>query len=188
MDDARRILIGSVRESFGRAVYSHKTQETCADILLGRLKWIRGSQIVLSGLATAGYANAVFGTSTPAASIIGLTVSTALLIINAYLKESDLGQVAQKHRQAGSDLWLIREQYQSLLADLEIGAQPIQEYQKRRDDLIKQLYEVYRGAPSTNSKAYRIAQKKLQKLEDMTFTDEEIDKFLPKELKKTAVK
>ncbi|AIL59253.1 hypothetical protein [Pseudomonas alkylphenolica] len=35
-----------------------------------------------------------------------------------------------------------------------------------------------------NYAAYRAAQKPLQKLEDMTFSDEEIDAFLPKELKR----
>ncbi|WP_415752724.1 hypothetical protein [Salmonella enterica] len=40
------------------------------------------------------------------------------------------------------------------------------------------------GAPSTNYKAYSMAQKALKELEDMTFSDEEIDKFLPTELKR----
>jgi DNA repair ATPase RecN len=95
-------------------------------------------------------------------------------------------QIAQQHRQAGSDLWLIREECESLLADITMGQQPLDELLKRRDDLIKRLYEVYRGAPSTMPKAYKKAQEALQKLEDMTFSDAEIDKFLPKELKSKA--
>jgi hypothetical protein len=51
-------------------------------------------------------------------------------------------------------------------------------------DLVEQLHTVYSGAPSTTFKAYKKAQKALQKLEDMTFTDTEIDAFLPKELKR----
>lgn len=35
-----------------------------------------------------------------------------------------------------------------------------------------------------NCAAYRAAQKALQKLENMTLSDEEIDAFLPKELKR----
>lgn len=40
------------------------------------------------------------------------------------------------------------------------------------------------GAPSTTFKAYRKAQEALQKSEEMTFSDGEIDAFLPKELKR----
>jgi hypothetical protein len=43
---------------------------------------------------------------------------------------------------------------------------------------------VYSGAPSTNYKAYTQAQKALKELEDMTFSDDEIDAFLPTELKR----
>ena len=56
--------------------------------------------------------------------------------------------------------------------------------QTERDDLLKQLHEAYSGSPSTTFQAYRKAQEALQKLNDMTFSDEEIDAFLPKELKK----
>jgi len=61
---------------------------------------------------------------------------------------------------------------------------PIEALQAQRDRLMKELFEVYRGAPSTMPKAYTAAQQALQKLEDMTFSDAEIDAFLPKELKR----
>jgi len=46
------------------------------------------------------------------------------------------------------------------------------------------LHVVYSGAPSTTFAAYTKAQEALQQQEDMTFSDAEIDAFLPKELKK----
>jgi len=54
--------------------------------------------------------------------------------------------------------------------------------------VIEQLHAVYEAAPSTNSKAYKQAQEALQKHEDLTFSDKEIDAFLPKELKRTALR
>jgi len=56
---------------------------------------------------------------------------------------------------------------------------------KERDSLVVALHSVYSGAPSTNLKAYKIAQLSLQKYEDMTFSDSEIDAFLPSDLKRT---
>ena len=185
LDDNRSsIILATVRESFGRVVYSNKTHEKCADILQERQRRIRLAQIGLSALTTAGYVSAILGANNRLASVLGLSLSTILLAINSYLKDYDLGQIAQKHRQAGGDLWLIREHYQSLIADIMMGAAPIEELLERRDDLIERLHEVYKGAPSTMPKAYRAAQNALQNLEDMTFSDAEIDAFLPKELKK----
>lgn len=47
-------------------------------------------------------------------------------MLNSYTKKYDLGEIAQKHRQAGSDLWLIREQYLSLLVDLAMRQKPME--------------------------------------------------------------
>jgi hypothetical protein len=45
----------------------------------------------------------------------GLIVSNGLLALNSYTKNYDLGELGQKHKQAANDLWLIRENYLSLL-------------------------------------------------------------------------
>lgn len=46
----------------------------------------------------------------------------------------------------------------------------------------------YGEIPSTNYAAYGAAQKALQKLEDMMFSDEKVDAFLPKELKRKVLR
>jgi len=181
---SRDILDGQLRESYGRVVYSHKTHEKCADILLTRQRRIKLWQIILSAVTTAGFIGAAFGNG-KAPAILGLIVSTILLALNSYTKSQDLGEIAQKHRQAGSDLWLIREQYLSLLVDVKMREKPIEALQEQRDKLVQQLHKIYRGAPSTTPAAYREAQNALQKMEDMTFSDAEIDAFLPKELKRS---
>jgi len=180
---SRSILEGQLRECYGRVVYSHKTHEKCADILLCSLSRIRIWQIVLSAITTAGFIGAVFGAGKIGA-VLGLIVSTVLLALNSYTKNYDLGELAQKHKQAANDLWIIRESYLSLLVDIAMKERPLEGLQKQRDELIKQLHAVYSGAPSTTYKAYKRAQQALQKLEDMTFSDAEIDAFLPKELKR----
>lgn len=180
---SRAILEGQLRECFGRVVYSHKTHEKCADILLARLSRIKLWQIILSAITTGGFVATVFGAGKVGA-LIGVLVSAALLALNAYTKNYDLGELAQKHRRAGADLWIIREKYLSLITDLRIGGKPIEALQGERNDLLEELHSVYSGAPSTTFQAYKKAQEALQQLEDLTFSDEEIDAFLPKELKK----
>ena len=182
-NESRRILEGQLRECYGRVVYSHKTHEKCADILLSRLSNIKLWQIILSAITTAGFISMVFGAGRVGAAI-GMIVSTALLVLNAYTKNYDLGELAQKHKQAANDLWIVREKYLSLLVDMRMKEKPLESLQKQRDELVEQLHSVYSGAPSTTFQAYKKAQKALKKLEDMTFTDAEIDAFLPQELKR----
>jgi len=181
--NSRSIFEGQIRECFGRVVYSHKTHEKCADILLDKLGKIKLAQIILSALTTAGFIAVVFG-SGKIGAVIGGAVSTVLLGINAYVKDYDLGELAQKHRQSANDLWMIREKYITLITDIRMGERPIEGLQKERDVLLEDLHSVYAGAPSTTYQAYKKAQEALQQLEDMTFSDSEIDAFLPKELKK----
>lgn len=183
--DSRAILEGQLRECYGRVVYSHKTHEKCADILLVRLRTIKLWQIILSALTTGGFIAAVFGAGKTGA-LVGIVISTILLVLNAYAKNYDLGELAQKHKQAGNDLWIIREKYLSLLVDLRMQDKPIGALQSRRDELVAELHKVYGGAPSTTPEAYRKAQKALQKLQDMTFSEAEIDAFLPTELKRAT--
>ncbi|MER1597450.1 SLATT domain-containing protein [Enterobacter hormaechei] len=177
------VLEGQLRECYGRVVYTHKTHEKCADLLLDKLKKMKNLQLVLLAITTGSFISTVIGDAKTGA-IIGSILSAILLFINTYLKDYDLGTLAQKHRQAASEIWLIREKYLSLLTDLKLQIKEIEEITKERDKLMNELSTIYAGAPSTNYKAYSMAQKALKELEDMTFSDEEIDKFLPSELKR----
>lgn len=184
MSENGKILEAQLRECYGRVVYSHKTHEKCADILLEQQGRIKSWQIVLSAVITGGIVSTLFGTKEIGAAISAV-LSASLLALNAYTKDYDLGEIAQKHRQAGSDLWIIREKYLSLLTDIRVGDVPLELIRVQRDALTEELHGVYAGAPSTNYAAYKKAQEALKKQEDMTFSDEEIDAFLPKELKRT---
>lgn len=181
--ESRRVLEAQLRECFGRVVYSHKTHEKCADILLSRLSAIKLWQIILSAITTGGFIAAVFGAGRIGA-VVGVLVSTVLLVLNAHTKNYDLGELAQKHKQAANDLWLIREKYLSMITDLVIGEKALGKLQEERDTLLEELHSVYSGAPSTTFQAYKKAREALKTYEDMTFTDQEIDAFLPKELKR----
>ena len=181
--EPRHILEGQLRECYGRAVYSHKTHEKCADLLLSRLAAIKAWQILLSAITTGSLITTILGSSR-IGPVVGVVLSTALLVLNAYTKDHDLGEVAQKHKQAANDIWLVREQYLSLLTDLAMGQRPIEELQSERDRLLASLHGVYVGSPSTTHAAYKRAQEALKRNEDMTFSDQEIDAFLPSELKR----
>ena len=183
MDQLLSTLEGQLRECYGRAVYSHKTHEKCADILITRLARIKLLQIGLSAVTTGSFLTTILGAGKEAA-IVGVVVSTLLLVLNAYAKNYDLGDLAQKHKQAANDIWLIREQYLSLLTDLAAKGKTLEEVRAERDHLVIALHAIYAGSPSTTYTAYRRAQDSLKHNEEMTFSDDEINAFLPKQLRR----
>jgi hypothetical protein len=135
-------------------------------------------------MTTTGILFSVFGKN-PTIGIISAAISAILFALNAYMKDYDLGQIAQKHSSAASDLWNIRESYLSLLIDLRVEKIDINEIVKKRDKLQEDLHKTYKGAPRTINKAYKEATKGLKVNEELTFTIGEIDNFLPEELRKS---
>tara|TARA_B100000949_G_C14088605_1_gene368982 strand:- start:32 stop:658 length:627 start_codon:yes stop_codon:yes gene_type:complete len=173
-----------LRECFGRVAWSHKTHEKCSDILNTRLNRIKLWQIILSAITTTGIIASVFGESKEI-GIFSAVLSFVLTVLNTYVKQNDLGGLAQKHADAAVDLWNMRESYLSLLTDIRSGCAESDEIRKQRDSLQESLLEIYRGSPRTIAKAYKQATKALHKLEELTFSDSEIDAMLPKALRKS---
>lgn len=180
---AKNILEAQLRELYGRTVWTHKTQEKCADILRARNHNMKILQIVLSALTTTGILFTVFGDN-QALGIISAILSAILFTLNAYFQKYDLGEIAQKHSESASDIWNIREQYLSLLTDLNTGRIDLEKVSEKRDELQNDLFNVYKGAPRTLSKAYKKATEALKMNEELTFSKEEINNLLPLELRK----
>ena len=180
--EPKQVFEGQLKDLYGRAVYSHKTHEKCADILLRWLTFMKWGQITLSALSAGGYVSTLLGTG-PIGSMAGSILSAALLALNLYTKDHDLSELASKHRRTAIDIWLIREKYLSLIVDLEIAGKPLEVLQKERDALAENLHAVYSAAPSTNSKAYAKAQEALKCNEEMFFSEDELDAILPTHLR-----
>jgi hypothetical protein len=175
-----------LRECFGRVAWTHKTHEKCSDLINKRLSRIKLWQIILSAITTTGIIAAVFGESKEI-GIFSAILSFVLTILNIYVKQYDLGGLAQKHADAAVELWNIRESYLSLLTDIRSGCIENDEIRTHRDALQEKLLKIYRGSPRTIAKAYNEATNALKNLEELTFSDAEIDTILPKALRKTEI-
>jgi SMODS and SLOG-associating 2TM effector domain family 4 len=135
VEDERYVLESQVRECYGRCAYSHKTHEKMAErhaTWLRRFKWL---QIILAALTTGGAVTVLFDRDSFFFAFATALLAILLLIANSYMKDLDPGQVAQKHREAASDIWNVREAYLSLLTDIRDPKFPLPELRKRRDDL-----------------------------------------------------
>lgn len=157
-----------------------------ADRLASRQLLGKWANIVISALITAGAAGVLFSKNSQTYAYVTGGLSVASLVLNAYLKDLDPGALAQQHREAGSDVWNIREGYLSLLADtldpkIDLGA-----LRARRDDLQTKLHKIYQGAPQTGNAAYAEAQDDLKNKEALTFSEAELDLLLPTSLRRSA--
>lgn len=178
-------LDDQLREMYGRVAYTHKTHEKMADGCVRHYKRIKNVEIVLSSLATSSLILSILGDSKPG-TILGASLSTVLLALTLYFKEASLGEHAQKHTAVASKLWGVRERLLSLLIDMHDG-KPEDEVRSQRDDINKELEEIYKGAPRTDASAYAAAQRALKSEEDLYFSDAEIDMMLPKQLRRTKL-
>jgi len=177
-DNAEDVLEKQLRWLYGNVIYTHKTHGKNADNLQCFLKHLKFWQVVLSAITVSGFASILFELN-QIGLIIGGVVSVVLLCINLYMNGTSIAEAAQRHRNTAAEIWKIREKLYSLIIDLRIGSKSIETTQKSRDLISDELYSIYKNAPDTNAKSYRMARKAIKKEEEASFTKLELDTILP---------
>jgi hypothetical protein len=174
-------LESQIREAFGRIVYT----ETCHNKIIQRLLWrveaIKVCQIILSAFTTGSFLVIIFSND-EISGVVGAIFSVILLVLNAYTKDSNLSELVKQHRQAADELWLIREEYVSLLTDFELF--DVQAIMTKRDELISRTSVIYSNTPRTDKKSYHETQKVLKTEEEQTFSENEIDMMLANSIRR----
>ncbi|OYU55369.1 MAG: hypothetical protein CFE25_10535 [Chitinophagaceae bacterium BSSC1] len=186
MIEHKNLLESQIREIYGRVIYTHKTHEKCADLLKSRSDCFKSFEIILSVLTTTTILAILLGDGVIFKFVAAL-FSSLQLGLTLYIKDFNLLAIAEKHKQAALNILEIREKLLSLLVDIRIGNKEIEDLQKIRDELNEQLINSYRGAPKTINKAYELASVALKQNEEFTFSNIEIDKFLPESLRKNKI-
>ncbi|MCM2417663.1 SLATT domain-containing protein [Streptomyces sp. RKAG293] len=170
-----------IRESFGRVVYSHKTHEKAREIASTRAVVVKWINIGLTALTSTSILGTVI-TDQKALLYVSVGLATLALAFTIFQLSFDPAKEAERHRSAANELWYVREKYVHLLSDIATEPASV-DIVKRRDELIEELKAIYKLAPDTTGRAYRRAQTALQINEDLTFTNEEINRFLPDSLR-----
>lgn len=176
----RENLCVQLREAFGRIVFSYTTHLKKMNHLHAKDEKIKILQICLSAISTGGFLGAII-TNQQSFTVVGGLFSTALLALNLFLKNYNLLEEIKQHQNTAIDLWMVREDYISLLTDFPTLS--TKDLASKRDDLQKKTYEIYKSSPLTDKESYREAQKALKSEEEQFFTPEEIDKILPSHLR-----
>lgn len=170
-----------VRETFGRVVYTHKTHEKAAEICISKNKWFKRINVFLLALTT----GSALGSILKVEEFIIYTsmLSTLALFFLTYQLSLNPEYDALLHKKTALKLWHVREQYQNVIADIITERLSPNEISEKRDLLLSELNKILQDAPQTDSNAYSKARDALKIKEEMTFSDKEIDSFLPEELR-----
>lgn len=172
--------LASIKEAYGRVVYSHKTNEKTVEQLNDRITRLKWANLILMVLTFGGVLNAVFaGGAVP--NLLTVLVSALALALAIYRMSFNPEKEVLEHRKTANKLRHIRDQYADLIGDIRDGALTDDQIRQQRDSLRDRLDQVYADRPDTTSKAYKRAQKALGTEEEMTFSKGEVDRFLPPE-------
>lgn len=172
-----------IREEFGRVAYTHKCHEKARELCTRQATISKWVNIVLNALTFGGVLTSITSESREFlfAALVFATLTAGYTL---YQLSFNPAQEAAEHRAAAKSLLKIRDLYIHLLADIHGNALPPEEVRSQRNELSAQAQKVYLSAPDTSGKAYVLAQKALKKQEDLTFSDDELDRFLPSNLRK----
>lgn len=176
-----KINLQVIRESFGRVVYSHKTYEKDSEIQGENARCFKWLNLVVLILGSSGLLSTLI-TNEKSLLIIGAVLTFIGLGLAVFQMSFNPEEKAYKYKQTAHQLWQVREKYTCLIADIMNSKIATDDAAKRRDQLLCDLDLIYKNGLPTTSKAYMKASEGLKKNEEFTFSDEEINKFLPKDL------
>jgi hypothetical protein len=178
-------LLDHLRMSFGGVVHGYRAHSEIAERLQRRVWQLRIGELVLLGGALAANITAVVR-SDPRYAVLGAVVAgLALALFTLYVAVNFESRI-YAHRWCASRLWLIREKYRALLAEMRDGTLTLDGVRERRDQLIAELHAVTEHAPLVDRPTYLSARQALSAAGETVLTDEEIDAFLPQSLRKVS--
>lgn len=182
--DFRERLRGQIEESYGKLSYTYQTQQEAATLKRTMANRISISQIVLTAVSTCGVISVILGQTGIGAGAVVASITSALSLgLNLYSRGSKLPEEAEEHVRCANRLWVVLQDYESLLTDfddLEVG-----EIRRCRNSLVEKQTEIYAEAPRTSDEAYEKARDRL-KNGHQSFEPGEIDKMLPSRLRRHA--
>jgi hypothetical protein len=175
-------ILATARELYGRVVYTHKVHEKEREIWSGKVCWMNRVNIVLTGLTTT---LAVISASLkPTWALVSTAIAAAATVCFAIWQSNfDPAGKESKHRVAAKELLWLREQLLLLITNCHIVDASPEDPQYRLEMIAQELTTAYKFVPDTSPEAYGMAEKEL-KSGHFTFSDDEIDAFLPTDLRK----
>jgi len=181
--ESKEYILAAARELYGRAVFSHKVHEKDRELWNKKTCRMNYGNIALVSVTTV---FAIVAAALPATIVLILTAISAAATTGFVLWQANFDPVGREnlHRMAARELLWVREQLLLLIVRCHSAAENVADLNRSLQNLTQQLTTVYKFAPDTSPEAYALAHVALKENEEFTFSDEEIDLFLPVALRK----
>ncbi len=176
-----------IRQTYANTVFTHKVQEVAAEVQKKNDLYIKLTNILLVSIVLI---LLFLQTAYPQKNFIsyigaGVTISEVIFLIIQLTFSFE--QKAIMHKNSALKYMELRDRYKSLIADIMSEAIDKEIIINRRDLLLHEYQIISDLSPNTSNREYVEAQKKLNKKgvvkgEEFTWSDEEIDHFLPEKL------
>lgn len=177
-----------VRQQFAQCVFNHKMHEKACDrlgSLQNRIKWVNVLLLFFVLIFI------ILQLKFPKYYIFsGISLGISVFEILFFITQKEFFFEARivTHKKTAHGYMRLRDKYKNFIVDIYNEIE-VQETVTRRDLLQEQYQFISDSAPQTNGEDYTKAQKSLlgktNSDEEYTWSDEEIDRFLPNELRIT---
>lgn len=177
-----------IRQSFASSVFTHKVQEVASENQEKNVFIIKIVNIVLVSIVLVLLLVQASNPENLIFSYIGAGITVAEIIFLIIQLSFNFEQRVIMHKNSALKYMGLRDAYRSLITDVMNESISVNEMVARRDLLQREYQIISDLAPQTDSKEYTEAQKRLNKRgsvsgEEFTWSDDEIDWFLPETLR-----
>lgn len=180
----KKIIEAEIEQLLGRCGWTHKIQEKQADTYHNNRVWTECIRIGISALTTSGILAIVIDEQTSVFKIVTAIIALISTGINLYFQKFDFQSLEKIHKENAVKWLVLREDYTALISEMRAGVLSDEEVIEQKRTLLEQYKLISKETPITTNGAYKRAEKALKINMDDIISQEEIDIFLPQELRR----
>lgn len=177
------IIESEIRQIFASIVWNHKIHEKHSDINSFWFNILEFCKILSSVITTSGLLTCFF-VDEVALKIITTVFSAICLFINTFYKTYNLRESRDSHKLSALEFLQLKNETICILSDIKLKKIELDEATKKRNEILLKYHDICKKSLSTCNRAVKKATKALKIQKDNTFSNDEIDSYLPIELRK----
>ena len=177
-------LIDHIRLSFAGVLSAY---EGHADAAARLVRWAWYGKMAMLGILGLAAASTLVAQQLGGAFRVVASAAAALAFaIWAIYVALDPEPRAYAHRASAARLWLLCEKYRALLTEVHDQLVDVPAITARRDALLQETSAAFERAAPADQQTYDIARKALTAGQKGHYSDQEVDKYLPAALRRSA--
>lgn len=177
-----------VRQSFAQTVFTHQVQEIAAADKRKKVFYVKLLNVLFVAIVLVLLVLQIKDSTNLIYSYLGAGITIAEVVFLIVQLTFDFENQSLLHKNAALKYMGLRDRYRLLITDIMNETGPKRELIARRNSLQEEYQSISDLSPATGSKEFGAAQSALNKKgivkgEQFTWSDKEIDHFLPEPLR-----